>query len=62
MEDQDAESPYPAELPADDEDGDTPSPPAGLGALGQLAVAVLVVGLLIAAFIGGSAVFHRIFG
>jgi hypothetical protein len=62
MEDHEADVPEPVELPAGDEDGDAPSLVDGLGALGQLAVAVLVVGVLIAAFIGGSALLRRIFG
>lgn len=62
MEDHEADIPDPGEPLAGDEDDDVPLPPTGLGALGQLAVAVLVVGVLIAAFIGGSAVLHRIFG
>jgi hypothetical protein len=41
---------------------DEPVAPEGLGALGQLAVAVVVVAVLVAAFIGGSALLRRIFG
>jgi hypothetical protein len=61
MEDHDGEIQEAADI-LDGEEDDAPAPPTGLGALGQLAVAVLVVGLLIAGFIGGSAVLHRIFG
>jgi hypothetical protein len=62
MEDRDAEVREPGELPATGEDDDAPLPAHGLGAISQLAVAVFVVVLLIAAFIGGSAVLRRIFG
>jgi hypothetical protein len=46
----------------DDGLGNEPIAPEGLGALGQLAAAVIVVALLLAAFIGGSAFLRRIFG
>ena len=45
-----------------DEEPDIPAPPTGLGALGQLAMAVIVVALLLAAFIFGSAFLRRLFG
>ena len=49
--------------PWSDDAGDRASSFAeGLGAVGQLVVAVIVVALLLAAFIGGSAVLRRIFG
>jgi hypothetical protein len=62
MEDPDAEVVEPSELPDVGEDDDAPMPAQGLGAIGQLAVGVLVVVLLIAAFIGTSAGLRRIFG
>jgi hypothetical protein len=62
MEDPDAEVREPGELRDVGEDDDAPMPAHGLGAIGQLAVGVLVVALLIAAFIGTSAALRRIFG
>jgi hypothetical protein len=62
MEDHEPEVGEPAELLTADEESEAPSPPSGLGAIGQLGVAVLVVALLITVFIGGSAVVRRIFG
>jgi hypothetical protein len=62
MEDNDAEVPEPGELPEVGEDDDAPMPAHGLGAIGQLAVAVLVVALLLAVFIGTSAALRRMFG
>jgi hypothetical protein len=50
------------ELPPVDDDSDAPPPASILGAIGQLALAVLLVGVLIAVFIGGSALLRRIFG
>ena len=41
---------------------DGPAVPEGLGALGQLAVAVLVVALLVAMLIGTSAALRRMLG
>ena len=46
----------------DDGDDDAPSFAEGLGALGQLAAAVIVVAILLAVFLGGSALLRRIFG
>ena len=62
MEEPDAEVRQPGELPDVGEDDDAPMPAHGLGAIGQLAVGVLVVALLIGVFIGTSAVLRRIFG
>jgi hypothetical protein len=62
MENHDAEVRGPGELPAAGEDDDTPLPASGLGAIGQLAVAVVVVVLLLAVFIGTSAALRRILG
>jgi hypothetical protein len=41
---------------------DGPAPREGLGAIGQLAAAVLVVAVLVLVFMGGSAVLRRVFG
>jgi len=62
MEEPDAEAREPGELPDVGEEDDVPLPAHGLGAIGQLAVGVLVVVLLIAALIGTSAALRRIFG
>jgi hypothetical protein len=62
MEDNDTGVPEPGALPDVGEDDDVPMPADGLGAIGQLAVGVLVVVVLIAAFIGTSAALRRIFG
>lgn len=43
-------------------DFDDAPPPAGLGAIGQLAVAILTVAALVLVFMGGSLVFGRLFG
>jgi len=43
-------------------DEDAEAPDAGLGAIGQLATAVLVVAVLVFIFMGGSAVLRRVFG
>lgn len=48
--------------PEINEPSDEPISPEGLGAIGQLAAAVIVVALLLAAFIGGSAFLRRLFG
>jgi hypothetical protein len=45
-----------------DDDVDAPAPPRGLGAVGQLAAALLVVTLLVLVFIGSSAILRRVFG
>jgi hypothetical protein len=45
-----------------DETGGDPISPEGLGAIGQLAMAVIVVAILVAAFIFGSAFLRRLFG
>ena len=45
-----------------EEDVEEDAPRAGLGALGQLATAVLVVAVLILVFMASSAVVRRIFG
>jgi hypothetical protein len=61
-EDQGHESGQPPDI--DEIDGETDGPDlagAGLGALGQLAAAVLAVAVLILAFIGGSVVLRRLF-
>jgi hypothetical protein len=50
----------PLEVEEDVEAEDAPR--AGLGALGQLATAVLVVAVLILVFMGSSAVVRRLFG
>jgi hypothetical protein len=39
-----------------------PIAPGGLGAIGQLAAAVVVVALLLAVFMGGSAFLRRLIG
>ena len=63
MEDHDREEGEAPDLLDVDAAADDEAPgPEGLGALGQLAVAVIVVGVLIVAFIGGSAILRRIFG
>lgn len=62
MEEHEAEIPEPVELPAVGEDDDAPLAAPGLGAIGQLAIAVSVVLLLIVVFIGASAAVRRIFG
>jgi hypothetical protein len=51
-----------APLPAGDDVDDAPAAAGGLGAVGQLVVAVIAVALLLAAFIGGSALLRRILG
>jgi hypothetical protein len=43
-------------------DEELDAPETGLGALGQLGAAVVVVALLLALFLGGSALFRRLFG
>lgn len=45
-----------------DEPDDEPIVPEGLGAFGQLAAGVIVVAVLLAAFIFGSALLRRLFG
>ena len=62
MEDNGAEVRESGELPDVGQDDDAPMPAPGLGAIGQLAVGVLVVVLLVAAFIGASAALRRILG
>jgi hypothetical protein len=47
---------------APDVDEEVDAPHAGLGAVGQLAVALVVVAVLIMVFIGASAVLRRVFG
>jgi hypothetical protein len=49
----------PSEIDEDLDDG--PAARGGLGAVGQLAAAVLVVVVLVLIFMGGSAVFRRVF-
>jgi hypothetical protein len=46
----------------EDAEEDAPILPEGLGALGQLAAGVIVVAVLLAAFIFGSALLRRLFG
>jgi hypothetical protein len=48
--------------PGADEVDDEPIVPEGLGAIGQLAAGVIVVALLLAALIFGSAFLRRLFG
>ena len=62
MEDQEAGIPEPVELPAVDDDSDAPPSPSVMGAIGQLAAAVLVVAVLILVFMGSSAILRRVFG
>jgi len=62
MEDNDAEAREAGELLDAGEDDDAPMPADGLGAIGQLAVGVLVVVVLIDALIGASAALRRILG
>jgi hypothetical protein len=62
MEERDVEVREPGELPVAGEDDDAPMPAVGLGAVGQLAVAVVVVVLLVAVFIGTTAALRRILG
>ena len=45
-----------------DDDADAPAPPTIFGAIGQLGAAILVVAVLIALFIGGSALLRRLLG
>ena len=45
-----------------DEGLDDAPPREGLGAIGQLAAALLVVAILVLVFMGGSAVLRRVFG
>jgi len=53
----------PAGLPdVEETDEDVEAPAAGLGALGQLAAAVVAVAILVLVFMGGSAVLRRVFG
>ena len=49
-------------LEADEDAPGAEAPPSIAGALGQLALAVLVVVILIVIFMGSSAVLRRIFG
>jgi hypothetical protein len=51
-----------ANLQIDDAIDDEAAAPDGLGAIGQLAAAVVVVAVLLAAFIFGSAVLRRVLG
>ncbi len=62
MEDHDADVPEPGELPDVGEDDDAPMPAHGLGVVGQLAAAVIMVAILVLALMGGSAVLRRVFG
>jgi hypothetical protein len=63
MEEQDGEANEPTDPFEVDEDIDSgPIAPEGLGALGQLAAAVLLVAVLILLFFGSSAVLRRVFG
>jgi hypothetical protein len=62
MEEQQGATGEPAGLDEVDDDNDAPAPPRGLGAIGQLAAALLVVTVLILAFIGSSAILRRVFG
>jgi hypothetical protein len=50
----------PSEIDEGLDDGTAPR--EGLGAIGQLAVAVLFVAVLVLVFMGGSAVLRRVFG
>jgi hypothetical protein len=63
MEEQDREGDEPNDPLEVEEDIDSePIGPEGLGALGQLASAVVVVAVLILLFFGSSAVLRRVFG
>jgi hypothetical protein len=50
------------DLGLDERPDNEPIAPEGLGAIGQLAAAVIVVALLLAALIFGSAFLRRLFG
>ena len=52
----------PGDLELDESLHNEPVSPEGLGAIGQLATAVVVVAVLLAAFIFGSAFLRRLFG
>jgi len=54
--------PGPEDPELDPDLDDSPAFPEGLGALGQLATAVIVVAVLLAALIFGSAFLRRLFG
>ena len=58
----DDDAPGPVDPELDPGLDDEPALPEGLGALGQLATAVIVVALLLAALIFGSAFLRRVFG